>query len=124
MRKLRPRGSMRAWGRKFAKSSGTACRAPDFRWNGRSPLRQEIAHSPLTPPLRSDANLNGKRAPESAMTRELLEACRRQGEPICYLWPTEDKICSRFGLGIASFMGEIDLPRERSAFNTPLGPLT
>jgi predicted acetyltransferase len=54
-----------------------------------------------------------------AMMRALLDACHRLGEPVAYLWATEDTIYSRFGFGLASFTAEIDLPRERSAFHGP-----
>ncbi|MBV8737294.1 MAG: GNAT family N-acetyltransferase [Alphaproteobacteria bacterium] len=54
-----------------------------------------------------------------AMMRALLDACYRQGEPVAYLWATEDTIYGRFGFGLASFTAEIDLPRERSAFHVP-----
>jgi predicted acetyltransferase len=53
------------------------------------------------------------------MMRALLDACHRQGEPVAYLWATEDTIYGRFGFGLASFTAEIDLPRERSAFHAP-----
>jgi predicted acetyltransferase len=51
-----------------------------------------------------------------AMMRAQLDACREHGEPVAYLWATEDTIYGRFGYGVASFTGEIDLPRERSAY--------
>src|ERR1700756_1940062 len=54
-----------------------------------------------------------------AMMRALLDACYQQGEPVAYLWATEDTIYGRFGFGLASFTAEIDLPRERSAFHAP-----
>jgi predicted acetyltransferase len=54
-----------------------------------------------------------------AMMRALLDACHRRGEPVAYLWATEDTIYGRFGFGLASFTAEIDLPRERSAFHAP-----
>jgi predicted acetyltransferase len=54
-----------------------------------------------------------------AMMRALLDACHQQGEPVAYLWATEDTIYGRFGFGLASFTAEIDLPRERSAFHAP-----
>lgn len=57
-----------------------------------------------------------------AMMRALLDACRRDGEPVAYLWASEDTIYGRFGFGLASFAAEIDLPRERSAFHAHLGP--
>src|SRR5215469_14139655 len=58
-----------------------------------------------------------------AMMRDLLDACHRRGEPVAYLWATEDTIYRRFGFGLASFTAEIDLPRERSAFHTSFAPL-
>ncbi len=54
-----------------------------------------------------------------SMMRALLDACHQRGEPIAYLWATEDTIYGRFGFGLASFTAEIDLPRERSAFHAP-----
>jgi predicted acetyltransferase len=54
-----------------------------------------------------------------AMMRALLDACYQQGEPVAYLWATEDTIYGRFGFGLASFTAEIDSPRERSAFQAP-----
>jgi predicted acetyltransferase len=54
-----------------------------------------------------------------AMMRALLDACHQRGEPVAYLWATEDMIHGRFGFGLASFTGEIDMPRERSAFHAP-----
>ena len=54
-----------------------------------------------------------------AMMRALLDACHQRGEPVAYLWATEDTIYGRFGFGLASFTAEIDLPRERAAFHAP-----
>jgi predicted acetyltransferase len=54
-----------------------------------------------------------------AMMRALLGACYKQGEPVAYLWATEDTIYGRFGFGLASFTAEMDLARERSAFHAP-----
>ncbi|PYN90595.1 MAG: GNAT family N-acetyltransferase [Candidatus Rokuibacteriota bacterium] len=51
-----------------------------------------------------------------AMMRAQLDACRRNGEPIAYLWATEETIYGRFGYGLASLAAEIDFPRERSAY--------
>ena len=55
------------------------------------------------------------------MMRALLDACRLAGEPVAYLWATEDTIYSRFGFGLASFSAEIDVPR--GAIGIPLGAL-
>ena len=49
-----------------------------------------------------------------AMMQALLDACCERGEPVAYLWATEDTIYGRFGFGLASFTAEIDLARERS----------
>ncbi len=57
-----------------------------------------------------------------AMMRAQLDACHARGEPVACLWATEDTIYGRFGYGIASFTGEIELPRERSAYATPFEP--
>src|SRR5215469_13724391 len=54
-----------------------------------------------------------------AMMQALLDACCERGEPVAYLWATEDTIYGRFGFGLASFTAEIDLARERSAFHAP-----
>jgi predicted acetyltransferase len=57
-----------------------------------------------------------------SMMRAQLDACRERGEPVAYLWATEDTIYGRFGYGIASFAGEIELPRERSTYYAPFEP--
>jgi predicted acetyltransferase len=57
-----------------------------------------------------------------AMMRALLDACRERGEPVAYLWATEDTIYGRFGFGLASFTAEIDLARDRSAFYAAFAP--
>ena len=57
-----------------------------------------------------------------SMMRAQLDACRDNGEPVAYLWATEDTIYGRFGYGIASLTTEIDLPRERSAYYAPFEP--
>ena len=57
-----------------------------------------------------------------AMMRAQLDAARERGEPVAYLWASEETIYGRFGYGIASLSGEIQVPRERSAFARPLEP--
>ena len=52
----------------------------------------------------------------TALMRAQLDACRRRGEAVAYLWASEDTIYGRFGYGIASLTAEIDIARERSAF--------
>ncbi|MGH7323284.1 MAG: GNAT family N-acetyltransferase [Candidatus Rokuibacteriota bacterium] len=58
----------------------------------------------------------------TAMMRAQLDACHERGEPVAYLWATEDTIYGRFGYGIASLTGEIELPRERAAYYAPFQP--
>jgi len=52
----------------------------------------------------------------TAMMRRQLDDTRAGNEPLAALWATEPTIYGRFGYGLASFCGEIDLPRERAAF--------
>jgi len=57
------------------------------------------------------------------LMRAQLDDCRRRGEPVAYLWATEDTIYGRFGYGIASVSGEIEIARERTAYHAdPGGP--
>jgi predicted acetyltransferase len=55
----------------------------------------------------------------TGLMRTQLDDCHARGESVAYLWATEDRIYGRFGYGIASFTGEIDLARERAAYYTP-----
>ena len=55
----------------------------------------------------------------TAIMRAQLEACHQSGEAVAYLWATEDRIYGRFGYGIGSFTGEIDVVRERAAYVEP-----
>ena len=57
-----------------------------------------------------------------AMMRTQLDVCRERSEPVAYLWATEDTIYDQFGYGIASVSGEIEIPRERTAYRDALGP--
>lgn len=58
-----------------------------------------------------------------ALMRMQLDACRSLGEPVAYLWATEDRIYGHYGYGCASVSGEIDVPREHGAYAGPPGPL-
>ena len=55
-----------------------------------------------------------------AMMREQLDDVHARGEPVAFLWASEETIYGRFGYGLASLAGEIDLPRERAAFAVPV----
>jgi predicted acetyltransferase len=58
----------------------------------------------------------------TALMRAQLDGCQRRGEPVAYLWATEDTIYGRFGYGVASFTAEIDVARERTAFHRAFDP--
>ena len=58
----------------------------------------------------------------TAMMRAQLDAVRAQGEPVAYLWASEDRIYGRFGYGLASLTGEIDLARDRAGFYAGFEP--
>jgi predicted acetyltransferase len=56
------------------------------------------------------------------LMRAQLADVRERGEPMAYLWASEDTLYGRFGYGIASFSGSIDLPRERIAYADQFEP--
>ena len=53
--------------------------------------------------------------------RRLMQAqiddIHERGEPMAYLWASEDALYGRFGYGIASFSGNVEIPRDRAAFH-------
>jgi predicted acetyltransferase len=57
-----------------------------------------------------------------AMMRAQLDDVRARGEPIAALWASEELIYTRFGYGMASLQGEIELARERAAYALPFEP--
>jgi predicted acetyltransferase len=56
------------------------------------------------------------------MMRAQLDDCRARGDLAAYLWASEATIYTRFGYGLASRMGSMTLPRERTAFAQPFAP--
>ena len=52
----------------------------------------------------------------TAMMRAQLEAAHERGDPIAALWASDERIYGRFGYGLASLSGTIDLPRGEAAF--------
>jgi predicted acetyltransferase len=56
----------------------------------------------------------------TAMMRAQLDDVRLRGESIAVLWASEERIYGRFGYGMASYNGEMTLPRDRSGFARPL----
>jgi predicted acetyltransferase len=57
-----------------------------------------------------------------AMMRAQLDQARESGEPVAYLWASEETIYGRFGYGIASLTGSFELLRSRAAFAQPFEP--
>jgi predicted acetyltransferase len=54
------------------------------------------------------------------MMRAQLDDVQARGEPIAALWASEETIYGRFGYGIASWCGNVTVPRDRSAYARPL----
>jgi predicted acetyltransferase len=57
----------------------------------------------------------------SMMDAQLRDVHER-GEPIAALWASEETIYARFGYGIASWAGALNVPQEWDAFAEPLEP--
>lgn len=56
------------------------------------------------------------------LMRAQMNDIHERGEPIAYLWASEDALYGRFGYGVASFCGSIDLGRDRSAYDREFEP--
>jgi predicted acetyltransferase len=56
------------------------------------------------------------------LMRAQLDDVHDRGEPIAYLWASDDALYGRFGYGIASFSGTIEVPRDRTAFYREFEP--
>jgi predicted acetyltransferase len=57
-----------------------------------------------------------------ALMRAQLDDVHERGEPIAYLWASEDALYGRYGYGVASFTGNIELSRDRAAFYRDFEP--
>jgi predicted acetyltransferase len=57
-----------------------------------------------------------RRGINTSLMRAQLDDVRARGEPIAALYASEGGIYGRFGYGLASFLGEIDLEGDRSRF--------
>ncbi len=57
-----------------------------------------------------------------AMMRAQLDDIRERGEPLATLWASEETIYGRFGYGLASLAGSIELPRTYNALRDPPDP--
>jgi len=51
------------------------------------------------------------------LMRAQLDDVHARGEPLAALWASEAPIYGRFGYGVASLCGDVDLARERTAFH-------
>jgi predicted acetyltransferase len=51
-----------------------------------------------------------------ALMRAQIDDIHARREPIAYLWASEDAIYGRFGYGIASFSGNVEISRDRASF--------
>ncbi len=56
----------------------------------------------------------------TAMMRAQLDAAHERGEPIAALWASDERIYGRYGYGLASLTGEIELPRTHAEFAAPI----
>ncbi len=56
----------------------------------------------------------------TAMMRAQLDAAHERGEPIAALWASDERIYGRYGYGLASLTGEINMPRAHADFTSPL----
>ena len=54
------------------------------------------------------------------MMRAQLDDAHERGEPIAALWASDERIYGRYGYGVASQAGEIELPRTHAEFAAPL----
>jgi predicted acetyltransferase len=56
----------------------------------------------------------------TAMMRAQLDAAHGRGEPIAALWASDERIYGRYGYGLASLIGEINLARTAGEFASPV----
>jgi predicted acetyltransferase len=55
-----------------------------------------------------------------SMMRAQLDDVHERGEPVAFLWASEDPIYTRFGYGRASLQGEVEVLRTHAGFGEPL----
>ncbi|MDQ2940797.1 MAG: GNAT family N-acetyltransferase [Chloroflexota bacterium] len=56
------------------------------------------------------------------MMRRQLDEVHERGEPIAALWASEGSIYQRYGYGLATLMGNIEVERSRAGFRLPHAP--
>lgn len=54
----------------------------------------------------------------TAMMRRQLDDCRARGEPLAYLWASEERIYGRFGYGLTGLSADVEISRDRNEFFT------
>jgi GNAT superfamily N-acetyltransferase len=54
-----------------------------------------------------------------SLMRAQLDDVHGRGEPVSYLWASDDEIYGRFGYGMASMTADIDVPREHGRLARP-----
>jgi predicted acetyltransferase len=52
----------------------------------------------------------------TAMMRAQLDEAHERGDPLAMLWASDERIYGRYGYGLASLVGEIEIPRDRAEF--------
>ena len=60
-----------------------------------------------------------RRGALTQMMRAQLDEAHERGEPIAALWASEATIYGRFGFGVATLCGDVELGREHTAFEPP-----
>ncbi len=55
----------------------------------------------------------------NAMMRAQLDDIHRRGEPVAWLWASDEMIYRRFGYGMASLCCDIEVPKSMSAYERP-----
>lgn len=56
------------------------------------------------------------------MMGRVLDDALGAGEPVAYLWASEDQIYQRFGFGMAAFMAEMSIERHRTTYLEDTAP--
>lgn len=59
-----------------------------------------------------------RRGALAALMRAQLDDVHARGEPVAALWASEETIYGRYGYGLASLAGEIELPRTHTAYRS------
>lgn len=57
-----------------------------------------------------------------ALMRAQLDDVHQRGEPMAYLWASDDALYGRYGYGVASFSGSVEVRRDRAEFYRDFQP--